>query len=289
MKYQKSMLKIYEMLVKQPLKEIITEEIIKGTKVGRTSGFDAIKWLEEKRLIEITPTGKQKSIRLALNETAINFKFFLDSIEIKNLSGGILFEINLFVYLASKRAAYNDIDAILLFGSAAYSKCPNDIDLLIVCRNLPDNREDFKHIRRLIENVCDIPINLHFSIETDIYNIFEKLAVYSKNYPADLLKRNDKSLKLKSEYAEALSNVNSIINNINDNELLPQLLHILTTNLAYCHCWLENKINTGKEEAIESFKNKYINKIKNFEKLSNMDKFNIFKKITNEIGQKIFR
>ncbi len=288
MKYQKSMLKIYEMLVKQPLREFIIEELIKVTKVGRTSGFDAIKWLEKKRLIEITTKKKKKSIRLVLNETAINFKFFLDSLEIKNLSSNLLFPINLFAYLISKRAVYKDVDVILLFGSAVSSKNPNDIDLLIVCRNPPDNQEDFKHIRRLIENVCDIPINLHFNIETGIYNLFEKLEVYNKSYSADLLKLNDKSSKLKSEYAEALNNVNSIINNINDNELLPQLFHILITNLAYCNCWSENKINISKEEAIRSFKDKYVNKIKNFEKLNNISKFNAFKKITNEIGQKIF-
>ncbi len=282
------MLKIYEKLVKQPLKEFIIEGIIKETKVGRTSGFDAIKWLEKKKLIEITPTGKQKSIRLILNETAINFKFFLDSLEIKNLSSNLLFLINLFVHLTSKRTVYKYVESILLFGSAVYSKDPNDIDLLIVCRKLPDKEEDFKHVRRIIENICDIPINLHFSIETDIYNIFEKLAIYNRSYSIDLLKYNDKSLRLKNEYIEALYNVNSIINNINDNELLPQLFYILITNLAYCNCWLENKININKEEAIELFKNKYINKIKNFEKLSNIDKFNIFKKITNEIGQKIF-
>lgn len=288
MRYQKSMLKIYETLVKQPLKDFIIEEIIKEAKVGRTSGFDAIKWLEKKKLIQITPTGKQKSIRLVLNETAINFKLFLDSLEIKNLSGNLLFQINLFVYLTSKRAVYKDVGVILLFGSAVYSKDPHDIDLLIVCRNLPDNQEDFKHIRRLIENICDIPINLHFNIETDIYSIFQKLVIYNQSYSTNLLKYNNKSSRLKSEYTEALSNINSIINNINDNELLPQLFHILITNFAYCNCWLENKININKEEAIELFKNRYINKIKNFEKLSNINKFDIFKKITNEIGQKIF-
>lgn len=288
MKYQKSMLKIYEMLLKHPLREFIIEEIIKETKVGRTSGFDAIKWLESTNLIKVVLTGKQKSIKLVLNETAIYFKLFLDSIELKNLSNGVLLQISLFVYLISKRVVSQYVDAILLFGSALHSEKPNDIDLLIVCRNLPQYQEDLKHIRKLVENICDIPINLHFNIETDIYNVFQKLIIYNQSYSTNLLKDNDKYLRLKTEYLEALYNINSIISNINDNELTAQLFYSLMINLAYCNCWLENKINVRKEEAIHSFRKKYINKIKNFDRLSNINKFEIFKRITNEIGQKIF-
>ena len=286
--YQKSMLKIYETLISYPLKEFIIEEIIKKAGVGRTSGFKAINWLGRNKLIEITPVGKQKIIKLVLNETSLNFKFFLDSLGIKNLSIDILFQVNLFVYLTYKRAVYKHINAIFIFGSAIDSKKPNDIDLLIVGGNLYDHQEDLKQIRKLVENICGLPINFHFNIETDIYNLFQKLIVYNQSYSTNLLKDNDKSLSLKLKYAESLYNINSIINNINDNELLAQLFYRLIINLAYCNCWLENKININKVEAIGLFRNKYINKIKNFDKLKNIDKFEIFKKITNEIGQKIF-
>lgn len=288
MKYQKSMLKIYEMLVKQPLKEFIIEEIIKSAKVGRTSGFEAIKWLGKNALIKVAQAGKQKSVSLSLNETALNFKFFLDSFELKNLSRDVLFQINLFVYLASKHSVYMHINAILLSGSAIYSKKPNDIDLYIVCRNFPEDQEELKHIRKLTENICDILINLHFTSEKDVYNILQKLMIYNQSYSTNLLKDIDKSLRLKLQYIEALQDISSIINNLNNDELLLHLFYRLVLNLAYCDSWLENKTNISKEEAIELFRNRYINKIKNFEKLSNIDKFEIFKRITNEIGQKIF-
>ena len=66
MKYQKSMLKIYELLLS---KEFILEDLIKGASVGRTSGFEAIKWMEKKGFIEIDNVGKQKQIKLILQRT----------------------------------------------------------------------------------------------------------------------------------------------------------------------------------------------------------------------------
>lgn len=288
MKYQKSILKIYEMLVKNPLKEFIIEEIIKSAKVGRTAGFEAIKWLEKNALIKVETAGKQKSVTLLVNETALNFKFFLDSFELKNLSRDALFQINLFVYLASRHSVYAHINAVLLSGSAVYSKKPNDIDLYIVCRNLPEDQEELKRIRKLTENICDILINLHFTSEKDIYNLLQKLMIHNQSYSTSLLKEIDKSLRLKLQYTEALYDISSMINNLNNDELLPHLFYRWLINLAYCDNWLENKVNIGKEEAIELFENRYINKIKNFEKLGNINKFEIFKRITNEIGQKIF-
>src|SRR3989344_3637069 len=85
MKYQKSMLKIYEILVRNPLKEFIIEDIIKEAKVGRTSGFDAIRRMEKSKLIKIEAIGKQKSISQIINNTAVIFKLFLISFYFKNL------------------------------------------------------------------------------------------------------------------------------------------------------------------------------------------------------------
>ncbi|MBI1935478.1 hypothetical protein HYS31_03480 [Candidatus Woesearchaeota archaeon] len=282
MKYQKSILKIYEILVKNSPKEFIIEEIIKEAKVGRTSGFDAIKWLKKNNLISVELIGKQKSVKLLLNDAAVNFKSFLDSFGLKEINKEIQFEINLFSYLA-----YRHINAIFLFGSALSSKSPNDIDLLIVC-DTPEKQEKLNGIRKLVENVCDIPINIHFSIEADPYEIIQKLIIYNKSCFINLIRKADKSLRLKLQYTEALYDINSLINNISDAELTGQLFQRLATNLAYCNCWLQDKINVEKADAIKEFENDYMSKIKNFNKLDNVKKLNIMKKIANGIGQKIF-
>ena len=288
MKYQKSMLKIYEILVRNPLKEFIIEDIIKEAKVGRTSGFDAIRRMEKSKLIKIEAIGKQKSISPIINNTAVNFKLFLDSFEFKNLESGIIFEISLFIYLASKRSAFADINAILLFGSVLSSKKPNDIDLLIVCENQQTKEEELKLPRKLTESVCGLPINMHFTEEKDIYNLIQKLSVYSKSYPTALLMETDKSLRLKLQFAEALYDIDSITNNVKDTELLTQLFYRLMLNLAYCGCWLKEKTNISKEEALKLFREAYLSKVKNFEKLKAIDKLDSLKAIANEIGKNIF-
>ncbi len=286
MKYQKSMLKIYEKLVKWPTKEFIIEDIIKEAEVGRTSGFKAIKWLESNNLIKIKTKGKQKYMKLLINDVALNFKFFLNSVELKELSKEILSQINLFVYLTY----HNKIESILLFGSAAkFIKHPNDIDLVIIYKKKNEYLiNQLKAARKLIENISDTTINLHFKNNPHYAELLKEIVVYNKSYYSVFFKENDKSIRMKIQYKEALYDLDSIINNINDNGLLPELTQRLIINLAYCYCMAEEKETQTKEETINIFMKKYKNRMKKFGKVDNIGKFNILRGITNEIGQKIF-
>jgi predicted nucleotidyltransferase len=292
MKYQKSMLKIYEELVRQPFREFIIEEIIKEAGVGRTSGFEAIRWLEKNHLIDVRTSGKQKSIKLVINDVALNFKLFLNSIEIKKLDPNILFQINLFVDLVSKIVSNtDDVKAILLFGSAStFVKHPKDIDLEVVYKESKyPTKTQLKHVRKLIENISDFTINLHFTTNPDYHDLLQKIVVYNKSYYSDLFREKDSRLfNLRLQYREAVFDIDSISNNINDNALLPELIQRLIRNLAYCCCMVEEKRTETKNETIKYFMKKYKNRMKKFDKLSNIKKFNILRKITNEIGQKIF-
>ena len=125
MKYQKSMLKIYESLLN---KENVIEELIKKSSVGRTSAYGAITLMEKKELVEIKTIGKQKQISLKKDIYTFQFKNFIDSIKFKEIDESLKYPI--------ERLNKGGVKMILLFGSSLYSKSPKDLNRIPAEREL---------------------------------------------------------------------------------------------------------------------------------------------------------
>ena len=125
MKYQKSMLKIYESLLN---KENVIEELIKKSSVGRTSAYGAITLMEKKELVEIKTIGKQKQVSLKKDIYTFQFKNFIDSIKFKEIDESLKYPI--------ERLNKWGVKMILLFGSSMYSKSPKDINRIPAEREL---------------------------------------------------------------------------------------------------------------------------------------------------------
>ena len=129
MKYQKSMLKIYESLLNE---EDVIEELIKKSSVGRTSAYGAITLMEKKELVEIKTIGKQKQVSLKKDIYTFQFKNFIDSIKFKEIDESLKYSIRMFIERLNK----GGVKMILLFGSSMYSKSPKDINRIPAEREL---------------------------------------------------------------------------------------------------------------------------------------------------------
>ena len=125
MKYQKSMLKIYESLLN---KENVIEELIKKSSVGRTSAYGAITLMEKKELVEIKTIGKQKQVSLKKDIYTFQFKNFIDSMKFKEIDESLKYPI--------ERLNKGGVKMILLFGSSLYSKSPKDLNRIPAEREL---------------------------------------------------------------------------------------------------------------------------------------------------------
>jgi len=125
MKYQKSMLKIYESLLN---KENVIEELIKKSSVGRTSAYGAITLMEKKELVEIKTIGKQKQVSLKKDIYTFQFKNFIDSMKFKEIDESLKYPI--------ERLNKWGVKMILLFGSSMYSKSPKDLNRIPAEREL---------------------------------------------------------------------------------------------------------------------------------------------------------
>ena len=125
MKYQKSMLKIYESLLNE---EDVIEELIKKPSAGMTSAHGAITLMEKNGLVEIKTIGKQKQISLKKDIYTFQFKNFIDSIKFKEIDESLKYPI--------ERLNKWGVKTILLFGSSLYSKSPKDINRIPAEREL---------------------------------------------------------------------------------------------------------------------------------------------------------
>ena len=125
MKYQKSMLKIYESLLNE---EDVIEELIKKPSVGMTSAHGAIALMEKNGLVEIKTIGKQKQISLKKDIYTFQFKNFIDSIKFKEIDESLKYPI--------ERLNKGGVKMILLFGSSLYSKSPKDLNRIPAEREL---------------------------------------------------------------------------------------------------------------------------------------------------------
>ena len=276
MKYQKSMLKIYELLLlnREP---IILEEIIKRASVGRTSGFKAIRWLENKGFIQIKTIGKQKEIKLKRDRYTLNFKTFIDTLKFKELNESLKYNINLFIDNIKNKG----IKCVLLFGSSLTEKKPEDIDLLIIC----SNKKDIIKTRDKIEPLTNFILNLHFNNDPSDERLLNSVCLFGFDYYIKLLENENKS---HIQFYEAINWLTSAYNNIKDKNLFDNCLTNVVTNLGFTYSIIKGiTVKTKNEAKTILFKQyKKLNKMKN---LKNLKKFEIIKEVTTEIGKEIFK
>ena len=254
MKYQKSMLKIYELLL---TREFIIEDIIKKASVGRTSSFEAIKWMDENGFIKIINIGKQKQISLNKDRYTLQFKSFIDSLKFKELNPNLKYSINLFI----DHLKNEEIKCILLFGSALYEKNPRDIDILIVYSD-EINKNDVIN-DRLLNSACLFGFD---------------------NY-INLLTKED---KVNIQFSEAVNWYISSYNNVKNKDLFNNCLDNLITNLGFVYSSINNISSNTKNEAKKALFSHY-GKLNKLENSDNYKKIEIIKEVLTEIGKEIYK
>ena len=283
MKYQKSILKILGFLFQNIEKPIIIENIIKNTKIGRTSCFQSLAFLEKKGFILIKKVGKQKEVSLNTDRNTINFKLFFDSLTFKNLPEKIKFTINFFIEQLKK---IQDI-SVILFGSVlSKMNKESDIDLLIICNKT--KRKEIINIRNKTEILLDFIINLHFSDGFD-EKIIDGLCLYGKEkYTNLILNQFDKRKKIKENFEESSDWLLRAYNNIKNKKFFKECLNNTLLNLGFALSGLEDKKVKIKEDAKTILGKRYKN-LHNLNKIEPVKSIKIIKKIWGEIGERIYK
>lgn len=261
MKYQKSMMKIMEnLLLSKEGKSI--ETLIKESKTGRNSSFEALRFLEKNGFIKINSLGNQKIVNAVMDNSFLQFKYYADAMEFKSFDTEIKLIVNLFISELSKK---KQIKFALLFGSVLKRGRFNDIDILLLGDNLNiRDLESLNLIKTKIERFFGVIINLHKG-NFEIDNLFRGLVIYQSSYIF--------------EYASAQKQYLEFFNTFYDlildkkNKLLFDLALV---NLAYSFSYLHNFVPKTKSDALEFFN----------KKITNLDDF---KKIGGEIGKEIFK
>ena len=93
MKYQKSMMKIMESLLDG--KERTIDFLIKNSKTGRNSSFEALDFLKKIGFVHINELGNQRMVSLVKNNQTFQFKYYLDSLNFKSLDSLVQLILNL--------------------------------------------------------------------------------------------------------------------------------------------------------------------------------------------------
>src|SRR3989344_5702565 len=277
MKYQKSMLKIYELLL---TKEFIIEDLIKKASVGRTSCFEAIKWMNNNGFIKIISIGKQKQIILNRDRYTLQFKGFIDSLKFKELNKNLKYSINLFI----NHLKNDKIKCILLFGSALYEKSPKDIDILIICSG-EINKDDIIKIRDNIELLTDFIINLHFDDNPSNDRLLNSVCLSGFDYYINLLTKEN---KINIQFSEAVNWYISSYNNIKNKDLFNNCFDNLVTNVSFVYSLINNINPKTKSEAKKILFNHYV-KLNKLENLDNYEKIELIKEVLTEIGKELYK
>ena len=262
MKFQKSTLKIYEVLLLNIGRDIIIESLINKAAVGRTSGFKAVEHLIKIGIVDERRNGRQRGVVLRLDRASLGFKLFLDSLKFKELDKGIKFAVNLFI---ESIMDVKEVDAVLLFGSSSQDKLYNDIDLFLVCKH--ENRKKIFALRNKIEQISGKVINAHFSESVSIERFANSICIYGFDFCVNSISKD----KSKDSFLEAFAWIDSYKENKNsfDN---------LLTNLSFAYCYSEGLFPKTKEEAKSLLLNKY----------PSLNKNNL-KEVIKQIGEEIFR
>ena len=277
MKYQKSMLKIYELLLS---KEFILEDLIKKSSVGRTSGFEAVRWMDEKGFVKISRIGRQKQVSLNKDRYTLQFKSFTDSLRFKELNKNFKYPINLFI-----DSLKNDkIKCILLFGSVLYEKNPKDIDILIVCSS-ETNKDNIIKIRDNTELLTDFIINLHFDDNPSDERLLNSVCLFGFDYYINLLTKEN---RVGIQFSEAINWYISSYANIKNKEAFNDCFDNIIINLSFVYSLMNGITPKTKNEAKKIFFDHYgkLNKLGNFD---NYKKMEIVKEVLAEIGKEIYK
>ena len=262
MKYQKSMLKLMEKILSEK-KEKSMEVLIRESRTGRNSSFEALKFLEENGFIKIKNLGNQKMVELVRGNSVLQFKNYVDLMDFKNLDSLVKIVINVFVYSLFKK---KKIKSALLFGSALKGKNFNDIDIMLLGENLKvEDIRELDKVKNLIERIFGIVLNIHKE-EFNFDNLFKGIVIYQSSYVSE-------HTSVQMKYFEFLDSLYEMIIGKEKDFFKGVLI-----NLSYVYCFSEEFFPKTKQDALDFFNKKY--KVKT---LKNLKKEGI------EIGKKIFK
>jgi predicted nucleotidyltransferase len=265
MKYQKSMMKIMENLLFSRGESKSIAQTIRDTHSGRSSSFDALKWLQDNGFVEIRYLGRQKIVSLVLDNHALQYKYYIDSLRFKILSSFTKLVSGTFVELLKEQ----EVQAVVLFGSSIKSESYNDIDILLLSKEELMNREKILRLKEKFERFFEVLINLHFG-KLSIDNIFKGIVIYQSSYlPL--------STNLQKQYLEFLEWCFVVLDDKKKNTSSDAFRNALV-NLSYCYSYLNEYYPEIKAEALEFFNKEHT--VKTFKDLQ---------KRGVEIGKGIFK
>lgn len=255
-------MKIMESLFSED-RERIVESLIKESKTGRNSSFEALGFLESKGFIRIDKIGNQKKVILIKDNYTFQFKYYLDSIKFKDLDKLVQFVLNVFNLELSK---FSKFKFGILFGSTLTSKSFNDIDILLLGDNLKiSDLRSLDRSRKMIERFFGVILNFHIG-PSNFEEISKGIVFYQSSYIFNLSEVQKQYLEFFNSFCEGIFNKND-----------KTLFKISLLNLAYVFCKLNNLFPKTKKEAENYFQKKY--KLKGFDELN---------KRGIEIGKKVF-
>ncbi len=266
--FNKSLLKIYEVLLFNLDKSMIIEDLIKASRVGRSAGFNAVKELVSLGIVDEKTRGRQREISLRVDRYVLGFKIFLDSFRFKQFDGSLKCSAQLFVEYSKE---ISSVKSILLFGSCIVNKEYSDIDILCICDKDAD-RNRIINIRNKVEQIIGKTINLHFSANAERERFVNSLCIYGFDPYINLFAGN----LAKQSYLEALDWFNSSIKNKTKSNF-----ENILVNLAFAYCYSSGFSVKTKEEAKSLL-------FKQYPHVHKMNREEI-RRVMNEIGKKIFR
>lgn len=261
MKYQKSMLKIMESLLDGNERTI--DFLIKNSKTGRNSSFEALDFLKKIGFVKINELGNQRIVSLVKNNQTFQFKYYLDSLNFKSLDSLVQLILNLLILDLTKK---NKIKFGVIFGSVLDKGFFNDLDILLVGNGLTFKDLKFlDKIKKKLELFSGIVLNFHLG-DSNFDNLSRGIVFYQSSYIINLGEVQKQYLEFLEIYFEGIFGKKT--RNLFDLALL---------NLAYVYCKLNGFLPKTKKEAKDFFNKKY--KITTF---SDLNKKGI------QIGKEVF-
>lgn len=273
-KYQKSMLKVWDILIDAMPKKMSIAEIIRTAKIGRTAAFESLGRLEKMGIISVARKGNHSEVSLISSLQGLSLKLVNDSLRYKCLPADAKLAIGLFVDNLP-----TNIKAVFVFGSVLSGKSYNDIDIAVVYEGKAPHDAAMK-ARDIANVVSETPLNIHF-IESEQIEEARGICVKGFEYYASLLRKKPKqSIALE----EAIIWLQSASNNIHDKSLFPECLENAMRHLGFALAFFRSKA-VNKTEAAEIFRKKYGKAYK----AVGPQKLEMLEKAAAEIGKEIYR
>ncbi len=265
MRYQKSMMKILEYALLNRENDKIIEEFIRNTGSGRSSTFNALKWLEDNGFITTIVVGRQKIVKPVIDNYILQYKYYLDALRLKTLPSFVKLIV---MALASQLGKIKNVKSAVLFGSSLNSNRFNDIDILILGSSIDNPALNL--LREKLESSFSVVINLHYQ-EYKLNNIFRGVVIYQSSY----FELNG----LHNQYFEFIEWLYSAVKDKHkDRSLFNYAFENAVVNLAFCYAELKKLGNLNKEKAVQIFiKHSPIRKIEDLKKRGIEKKKKIFR------------